>query len=74
VSYRYMSTGGDYKPWPSAGTPAQPYPADLATTTVNGRSVPYIVRLEQGAIDRGVYQIAALYDGREPSPYARNQS
>jgi hypothetical protein len=74
VSYRYMSTAGTYKPWPSAGAPAQPYPADLATTTVNGRSVPYIVRLEQGTIDRGVYQIAALYDGREPSATTRDGS
>jgi hypothetical protein len=74
VSYRYMSTDGSYKPWPTAGAPAQPYPADLATTTVEGRSVPYIVRLEQGTIDRGVYQIAALYDGRDPSPYAPNRS
>jgi hypothetical protein len=70
VSYRYMSTDGAYKPW----SPAQPRPADLATTTVDGRSVPFIVRLEQGTIDRGVYQIAALYDGRDPSPSERNRS
>lgn len=68
VSYEYMSTSGAYKPWPNAGPPSTPYPSDLATTTVDGRSVPYIVRLEQGTIDRGVYQIAALYDGRDPSP------
>src|SRR4051794_17946491 len=74
VSYRYMSTAGAYKPWPAAGAPARPHPADLATTTVDGRSVPYIVRLEQGTIDRGVYQIAALYDGRDPSAVARDGS
>jgi hypothetical protein len=74
VSYQYRSTDGSYKPWPSAGAPRAPYPADLATATVQGRSVPYIVRLEQGTIDRGVYQLAALYDGREPSPYTRNRS
>lgn len=68
VSYLYMSTAGAYKPWPSAGPPSPPYPSDLATTSVEGRSVPYIVRLEQGTIDRGVYQIAVLYDGRSPSP------
>jgi hypothetical protein len=68
VTYQYRTTGGTYKPWPLAGAPAQPYPADLATTTVDGRPVPFIVRLEQGTIDRGVYQIAALYDGRDPSP------
>jgi hypothetical protein len=74
VSYEYMSTSGTYKPWPVAGAPDQPYPSDLATTTVDGRKVPYIVRLEQGTIDRGVYQIAALYDGRDPSPYTRDAS
>jgi uncharacterized tannase-like protein DUF6351 len=74
VSYEYMSTSGQYKPWPAAGAPARPYPADLAATTVDGHSVPYIVRLEQGTIDRGVYQIAVLYDGHAPSPYTRDTS
>jgi len=74
VSYEYMSTTGSYKPWPTAGAPAPPYPADLAEATVDGRKVPYIVRLEQGTIDRGVYQIAALYDGHDPSPYTRDTS
>ncbi len=69
-----MSTSGMYKPWPTAGAPAPPYPSDLATTTVNGRSVPYIVRVEQGTIDRGVYQVAALYDGHNPTPYTRDTS
>ena len=74
VSYEYLSTSGAYEPWPTAGAPAPPYPSDLATTTVDGRSVPYIVRLEQGTIDRGVYQIAALYDGHSPSPYTSDRS
>ena len=30
-----------------------------------GRTVPYIVRVETGTIDRAVYQIAALYDGTD---------
>jgi hypothetical protein len=74
VSYEYMSTSGAYEPWPTAGPPSPPYPADMATATVDGRSVPYIVRLEQGTIDRGVYQIAALYDGSSPSPYTPDRS
>ena len=40
-------------------------PADLATAQVDGRAVPYIVRLEQGTIDRAVFQVAALYDGTD---------
>ena len=74
VSYEYMSTSGAYKPWPTAGAPARPYPSDLKNATIDGRLVPYIVRLEQGTIDRGVYQIAALYDGRDPSPYTADSS
>ncbi|MGN6867573.1 MAG: DUF6351 family protein [Solirubrobacteraceae bacterium] len=64
VSYVYKNTAGAFVPL--ADPTARP--ADLATATVNGQSVPYIVRLEQGVIDRAVYQTAALYDGQDPSP------
>lgn len=43
-------------------------PADAAMASVNGQTVPYVVRVETGVIDRAVYQIAALYDGQAPSP------
>ncbi|MGI5230159.1 DUF6351 family protein [Actinoallomurus sp. CA-142502] len=64
VGYQYRTTAGTYAPLadPSAR------PADLATATVNGAKVPYIVRVERGTIDRAVYEIAALYDGTAPSP------
>jgi hypothetical protein len=64
VSYVYKNTSGAFVP---LADPAS-RPANLATTTVNGRSVPYIVRVETGVIDRAVYQIAALYDGQAPAP------
>jgi Tannase-like family of unknown function (DUF6351) len=64
VSYQYFSTSGVFKP---LANPAK-RPADLATATVNGHTVPYIVRVETGTIDRAVYQTAALYDGSAPSP------
>ena len=35
---------------------------------MNGKTVPFIVRVETGTIDRAVYQTAALYDGQSPSP------
>jgi len=35
---------------------------------VNGKTVPFIVRVETGTIDRAVYQTAALYDGQSPTP------
>ncbi|HEY2672302.1 MAG TPA: DUF6351 family protein [Rugosimonospora sp.] len=65
VSYLYKNTAGSFVP---LADPAS-HPADLATAQVAGRTVPYIVRLEQGTIDRAVYQIAALYDGTDPVPW-----
>ena len=42
-------------------------PADLATTTTtDGRTVPYIVRVERGTINRGIYDIAVLFDPTLP--------
>ncbi|HUC26704.1 MAG TPA: DUF6351 family protein [Streptosporangiaceae bacterium] len=64
VSYVYKNTSGAFVPLASPAS----VPADIATATVDGRSVPYIVRVETGVIDRAVYQIAALYDGQAPSP------
>jgi hypothetical protein len=64
VTYRYRTTGGQFKP---LDDPAQ-RPADLATTSVGGRSLPYVVRVETGVIDRAVYQFAALHGGADPSP------
>jgi hypothetical protein len=43
------------------------YPADLVQTTVyGGASVPYIVRVESGTINRAVYRIALLDDPVKP--------
>ena len=64
VSYQYRSTTGGFK---ALADPAAP-PADAAHATVAGRSVPYVVRVERGTIDRAVYEIAALYDGSRPEP------
>ncbi|GAA2087526.1 DUF6351 family protein [Actinomadura alba] len=64
VGYQYRTTAGAFAPLPDPSA----RPADLATATVDGRQVPYIVRGERGTIDRAVYEIAALYDGAAPSP------
>jgi len=38
-------------------------PADLATTTTTtGLTVPYIVRVERGTMNRGIYDVAVLFD------------
>jgi hypothetical protein len=70
VTYEYYSTSGAFAPLPDPTS----RPADLATATVNGTTVPFIVRLETGTIDRAVYQIAALYDGQAPSPLQQDTS
>jgi hypothetical protein len=70
VTFQYKNTAGTFAPL------ADPTgrPADLATATVNGHTVPYIVRVETGTIDRAVYQIAALYDGTDPTPLKQDTS
>lgn len=43
--------------------PLAPRPADLATvTTIDGKTVPFIVRVESGTINRSIYRIAVLDD------------
>ncbi|MBN8753714.1 MULTISPECIES: DUF6351 family protein [Variovorax] len=47
--------------------PLGPRPGDLATTTtLEGRTVPFIVRVESGTINRSIYRIAVLDDPAEP--------
>jgi hypothetical protein len=70
VTYQYMNTSGQFEP---LADPSE-QPANLATATVGGRHVPYIVRVQTGTIDRAVYQIAALYDGTAPSPLHQDTS
>ncbi|HZY02331.1 MAG TPA: DUF6351 family protein, partial [Anaeromyxobacteraceae bacterium] len=42
-------------------------PVDLAmTTTTTGLTVPYIVRVERGTMNRGIYDIAVLFDPGTP--------
>jgi hypothetical protein len=47
--------------------PTSPAPADLAqTTTDRNVTVPYIVRVERGTLDRGIYDLAVLFDPAKP--------
>jgi hypothetical protein len=58
ISYFYRSTSNSFK---ALSKPSSPYPTDLVnTTTTDGRTVPYILRVEAGTINRGVYRIAIL--------------
>jgi hypothetical protein len=57
VVFQYRTTGGAW----AAYTPGQPRPADMAqTTTIDGKTVDFIVRWERGTINRFLYSIAML--------------
>src|SRR5215217_697537 len=57
VDYQYRTTGGQFRPLPADGS----RPADLAqTTTIDGRTVPFVIRRERGTIDRFIYSYAML--------------
>jgi hypothetical protein len=72
VQHVYRTTGAkpEFKPLPAGA----PLPADLAkTTTVTGQTVNFIVRVETGTMNRGIYQNAILHDPTsdpEPTPFA----
>ena len=64
-----------YRSQQQQGNPFKPYeitqarPADLAmTTTLEGKTVPYIVRREMGTINRAVYAMAFLHEPGTPLP------
>lgn len=71
VEWLYRSSvDRSLKPLPDNGSP----PADLAnTTTSDGRTVPYVVRVESGVINRSIYEFAVLADPKQPevSPFQR---
>jgi hypothetical protein len=65
IEYFYRTSGHTFK---SLKDPAGPRPSDLETTTTNdGKTVPYIVRVESGTVNRTIYRIAVLDDPKAPS-------
>jgi hypothetical protein len=63
VDFQYRTTGGQFR-----SLPAGPLPADVAmTTTLDGRTVPYVVRRERGTIDRFIYAISMLAPPGDPT-------
>lgn len=69
----YKSATGQFAPY----DPANPPPAGqiASTTTDQGVTVPYVVRIERGVMDRGIYDIAVLSDPSTPwAPWASQRS
>ncbi|MGO4394746.1 DUF6351 family protein [Variovorax sp. M-6] len=58
IGYFYYD-GSNFKPFDPATQFVTP-PADMRTTTVKGATVPFIVRVEAGTINRFMYTIAML--------------
>lgn len=56
VRWQYVTADGSVEP---LDAPAE-VPADAATVELDGEEVPFVVRQEQGTIDRGVYWIWVL--------------
>src|SRR5258708_650817 len=57
LDHFYRAKDGTFKPYPGA----ESAPADMSeTTTSEGKTVPYIVRVESGTINRAIYRIAML--------------
>jgi len=57
VVFQYRATNGSWKPY----TPGMPRPADMSqTTTIDGKTVDFVIRWERGTINRFVYSIAML--------------
>ena len=68
ITYQYKSSvSGTFR----AYDPENP-PEDVATTTTDqGKTVPYIVRVEHGTQNRGLYALAVLADPKKPwEPWA----
>lgn len=62
IDWFYKPTTGAFKPLPAGARPA-----DVATTTtIEGKTVPYIVRVESGTTNRTIYRIAILDDPSAP--------
>lgn len=68
VEYVYLSTRDhEFKPYdaqPNAVTPS-----DVAeATTLDGATVPFVVRVQTGTVNRAIYQSAMLHDPTDPKP------
>src|SRR6266480_1853306 len=61
VGFFYRSTAATWKPF----DPGAPRPVDMATTTLGGRPVDFVIRWERGTINRFIYSIAVLSPERQ---------
>jgi uncharacterized tannase-like protein DUF6351 len=68
VDFFYRASNNSFKPLTD---PTGPRPVDLVNTTTNdGATVPYIVRVESGTNNRTIFRIAMLDDPKPNVPFA----
>ena len=74
IDYVYRTTAGTFQPLPDRTE----LPADVAhTETLEGVRTPYVVRVQTGTVNRGIYEFAVLHDprfGPAPSPFRSNRA
>ncbi len=74
IVYRYRTTAVP-PTWKPLADPSAPLPLDIAyTRTMDGDTVPYIVRWERGTINRFIYSVAMLAPTSETDPSDPSQS
>src|SRR6185295_9894415 len=71
IQHVYLARGAqDFQPLPNPGV----LPDDvMTTTTIAGTAVPFVVRVETGTMNRGIYQNLVLHDPTKdpaPTPFA----
>jgi hypothetical protein len=62
--YVYRTLTNSFQPYDPANPPAANVIAEA--TTYDGVKVPYIVRIERGTMNRGIHEIAVLFDPSKP--------
>lgn len=75
VDYLYKSAGRPFDATLKALPDLTTLPEDVARLTVNGKTVPYVVRVETGTVNRSIYQTAMLHDPTthpELNPWTRS--
>ena len=65
TDYFYRTTAGAFRPLANRAE----RPADLATAhTLDGKAVPYVVRVESGTVNRTIYRLAMLDESLKSIP------
>jgi hypothetical protein len=70
VDYVYRTSAGSWAPLADRTQ----LPSDVASVTVRGTRLPFVVRIETGTANRAIYETAILHDPRTPEPTPWNQS